>query len=118
MSKQECDNCGMLLTPEDIHCPKCDEHRYAKNKKKTSSVDIAHNLQTVAQAEQQLDIAIREARDQQFGKLRVVVGRGIIRKEIQRSLDTAVWQQRIRDYQVEEHNEGAYILRLEPRNYR
>ncbi|MBT5332235.1 MAG: hypothetical protein HOL48_10700 [Porticoccaceae bacterium] len=113
MARDECDNCGMRLTPEDTHCPKCDEHRYAKNAKKTFSVDIAHNLQTVSQAEQQLDIAIREARDQQFGKLRVVVGRGIIRREIRRSLDTAVWQHRIRDYQVEENNEGAYILRLE-----
>lgn len=116
MPASECYNCGMILLPDDVHCPKCDEHRYAKNHKKTHSVDIAHNLQTVAQAEQQLDMAIRRAREQQFGKLRVVVGRGIIQKEIRRSLDAAQWQNRIRDYQVEPGNEGAYLLRLQPRS--
>lgn len=115
MISEPCDNCGMLLSPEDIHCPKCDTHRYAKNRKRMLSVDIAHNMQTLEQAEQQLDNAIREARKKQFGKLRVIVGRGIIRKEIRLSLDTAQWQQRIRSYQTEPYNEGAYILHLSPR---
>lgn len=103
----------MALTPEDIHCPKCDEHRYAKNRNKTFNVDIAHNMQTLIQAEQQLDNAIRQAREEKFGKLKIIVGRGIIRQEIRRSLDAALWQNRIRDYHPEEGNDGAYILRLQ-----
>ena len=111
-----CDNCGMALSPQDIHCPKCDEHRYAKNRKQSFSVDIAHDMQTVAQAEQQLDDALRKARKEKFGSLKIIVGRGIIRKEIRRTLDTAQWQNRIRDYQVEKHNEGAYLIRLNLRD--
>jgi DNA-nicking Smr family endonuclease len=106
----------MVLAPEDVHCPKCDEHRYAKNRNKTFSVDIAHNMQTVAQAEQQLDNAIRKARDEKFGRLKIIVGRGIIQTEIRRSLDAAQLQNRIRDYRVEENNEGAYLIRMSARD--
>jgi len=52
MPKDSCNNCGMLIQPEELHCPKCDEHRYTKNHKKTLSIDIAHGRQTLAQAEQ------------------------------------------------------------------
>jgi hypothetical protein len=104
----------MHMTPQDIHCPKCDEHRYAQNRKKTLSIDIAHDMQTLIQAEQQFDAAIRQAREEQYGKLKLIVGRGRIRQEIRRSLDTAQWQNRIRSYKPEDNNDGAYILLLPP----
>lgn len=114
MPKNSCNNCGMLLNPEQQNCPKCDEHRCAKNHKQTLSVDIAHGRQTLAQAEQQLDQAIENAIAEQFGNLKIIVGRGLIREEIRRSLDAAQWQNRIRDYQPEKNNQGAYIIQMPP----
>ena len=104
----------MQLGTEDIHCPKCDEHRYAKNRTKTLVVDIAHNRQRLEQAEFQLDKAIDQAIAENFGALKVIVGGGIIRQEIPKSLDAALWQKRIGDYQPEDKNAGAYIIQLKP----
>ena len=112
MPKDSCNNCGMLIQPEELHCPKCDHHRYTKNHKKTLSIDIAHGRQTLAQAEQQLDQAIEKAIAEQFGKLKLIVGRGLIRGEIRHSLDAAQWQDRIREYQPEKNNLGAYIIQM------
>jgi len=114
VADDSCTNCGMLLNPENTNCPKCDEHRYAKNRKLTLSIDIAHARQTLAQAEQQLDQAIEQAMTEQFGNLKIIVGRGLIRDEIHRSLDAAQWQNRIRDYQPEKYNQGAYVIQMHP----
>lgn len=112
MPKDSCHNCGMSIQPEELHCPKCDEHRYAKNHKQTLSIDIAHGRRTLAQAEQQLDQAIENAIAEQFGYLKIIVGRGLIREEIHRSLDAAQWQGQIREYQPEKNNLGAYIIQM------
>ena len=113
MARDSCNGCGMQLNSEDIICPKCDEHRFAKNHGQTLSIDIAHGRQTLAQAETQLDGAIDQAIQEQFGKLKIIVGRGLIREEIGRSLDAAKWQGRIRDYQPERNNQGAYIIQMQ-----
>ena len=102
----------MQLKAEALNCPKCDTHRYAHNRTKTLIVDIAHNRQSLAQSELQLDRAIEQAQQQEFGALKIIVGRGLIQQEIRRSLDTAQWQNRIRDFQSEPNNPGAYIIQM------
>ena len=107
----------MQMSPEEMHCAKCDQHRFAKNRGKTLRIDIAHNRQKLHQAEYQLDRAIDQANTEKFSTLKIIVGRGLIRDEIRRSLDNALWQKRIKDYRLEEHNAGAYILKMhQPKN--
>ena len=112
MATSTCHHCGMQLDSEQLHCPKCDTGRYAQNHTQTLVVDIAHNRQSLAQSEAQLDQAIKQARQEEFSALKIIVGRGLIRQEIRRSLDTALWQNRIRDFQSEPNNPGAYIIQM------
>lgn len=108
----QCANCGMDVAGALHYCPKCDVPRYAHNRRKVLSADIAHDGQTLADAERQLDALLRQAAIQNFGRVRIITGRGLISQEILRTLDAALWQERIREYRHEEHNPGALIIQM------
>jgi len=93
-------------------CPKCDYGRFEQNRGQLVSVDIAHNLQTVEIAAQQFYSALAQARREQYSELEVVVGGGLIKREIAGILEAEVWKESIREFWQEPRNRGAYILKL------
>jgi len=78
----DCHSCGMYIDESLSECPKCDAGVYAHNHAETITVDIAHNRQSVAQASTQFYDALESATLQQFGKLRIIVGSGLIKNDI------------------------------------
>ena len=94
------------------HCPKCDFGRFEHNIGQRMSVDVAHSMQTVLVATEQFYDALAQAKRECFSELEVVVGGGLINREIARILEAEAWKESIRDYYQEPHNHGAYILRL------
>lgn len=112
MSVLDCANCGMTYEADLDNCPKCDFGKYEQNLTNTLTRDIAHNRQTVRLAEQEFYRAIEDAKQQGYGRLRLIVGGGIIREETQNLLDTAVWQKNITGFEIEHPNKGAFLVRL------
>ena len=76
------------------------------------SVDVAHSMQTVVVATEQFYDALAQAKRECFSELEVVVGGGLINREIARILEAETWKESIRDFHQEPHNRGAYILKL------
>lgn len=108
----QCYQCGMSYPANEKTCPKCDFGRYEQNKGKQTTVDVAHNLQTVDQATQQFYSALADAKRQNYSTLRVIVGGGLINREIGRVLETELWKKQIRSFEKEPYNQGAYLVRL------
>lgn len=111
-SNWTCGNCGMAAEGGAPRCPKCDFPRHGENSSRTVTVDIAHTGQTLKEAELLLIEAIDSASRERYGWLRVITGRGLINRETPTMLETAQWQGKIRGYELEEHNPGAFLIRL------
>lgn len=94
------------------NCPKCDFGRFEQNIGQRMSIDIAHSMQTLVMATEQFYDALTQAKRECFSELEVVVGGGLINREIASILEAEVWKKSIKDYRQEPHNRGAYILRL------
>lgn len=107
-----CANCGMIFDIGLGRCPKCDAHPYSENRRCTLTVDIAHQGQRLDEALEEFEEALEMARDQGYGYLRLIVGSGKINRELAKDLDTAMWRGLIRDYQHENSNKGAYLVRM------
>jgi len=91
-------------------CPKCDWHPQADNPNKTMEVDIGHNEQTVPEALGEFERALAKAHRQQYGQLRVIVGRRQINRALRPVLETQKRKGRLRSFMLE--NPGSYLLRL------
>ncbi|MFX4227606.1 MAG: hypothetical protein ACFHHU_06900 [Porticoccaceae bacterium] len=102
----------MSYDASETHCPKCDFGRFEQNRGQLFSVDIAHNRQTVEVAIQQLYSALVQAGREQYSELEVIVGGGLINREIAVILEAEVWKGSIRSFRQEPLNRGAYILKL------
>jgi len=107
-----CFQCGMNYPDNEKRCPKCDFGRFEQNRGAMTSVDIAHNLQTVDQATQEFYSALAQAKRDCYSELEIIVGGGLINQEISKILDAEVWKNSIKKYWQEPHNRGAYILKL------
>lgn len=108
----QCFKCGMSYDASETHCPKCDFGRFEQNRGQQFSVDIAHNRQTVETAVQQFYSALEQAGREQYSELEIIVGGGLINREIASTLEAEVWKGSIRSFRQEPHNRGAYILKL------
>lgn len=113
MADWQCSQCGMELPGGEQTCPKCDTARFAENRRQTLVADIAHDGQTLQDAERQLDQLLRQARLENYGRIRLITGRGLIHQEVDRWLDAALWQERISDYRAEANNPGAILISIE-----
>lgn len=102
----------MSYDASESHCPKCDFGRFEQNRGQQFAVDIAHNRQTVETAVQQFYSALEQASREQYSELEIIVGGGLIRREIATILEAEVWKDSIRSFRQEPHNPGAYILKL------
>lgn len=94
------------------HCPKCDFGRFEQNREQRLVVDIAHNRQTIDVATHQFYDALNQAKRELYAELEIIVGNGLINREIANILEAEVWNTSIRSYRQEPHNRGAYILKL------
>ena len=105
-----CQQCGMEYPEQYRNCPKCDYGRFEQNADQSFSVDIAHNMQTLLQAEQQFYDALAQAVRENYAQLRLVVGGGLINREAERWLQAELWKERITSFQHEQGNSGAYLV--------
>ncbi len=113
LGSRECLQCGFIVDdPEIATCPKCDAVLGKQTDGSIRTVDIAHRQETVSEAVDKLRKAVNRHRKSRTQSLRVIVGGGIIRKEIIASLNQMRARRLIKDYQPEKGNHGAYMLKL------
>jgi|TARA_B110000116_G_C16635398_1_gene490333 triosephosphate isomerase len=110
---RECLECGFIVDePEVRDCPKCDAVLGKQTDGSTQTIDIGHDHETVNDAVEKLRMAVNQHRKGTTQKLRVVVGGGVIREKIVTTLNQMRARGRIKSYQFEKGNSGAYMVRL------
>jgi hypothetical protein len=107
-----CATCGMVYSISAGRCPKCDARPFSENRRATLTIDIAHGGQRVHEALVEFQEALEMAQEQGYGYLRLIVGSGRINQELARDLEAAIWRGQIKNYQYEDPNKGAYLVRM------
>lgn len=102
----------MAVDGRSTHCPKCDADLSAQTDGSMLHVDIAHQRETIPEALRKLQRALEEARDGHAQALRVVVGRGLIRDEVQSQLGWLKHSAEVLDYDHDRDNTGAIVIQL------
>jgi hypothetical protein len=97
------------------HCPKCDSDLAAQTDGSVLHADIAHQRETIPDAMHKLQQALDEARDGHARAVRLVVGRGLIRDEIQRHLSWLKHSGEVLDFDHDEGNTGVIVIQLRQR---
>ena len=80
--QQTCLECGMSVSEETPHCPKCDNPLNLQHDGSTFTIDIAHQGERVNEALQKMQSEIDLARKGVSKNIRLVVGSGLIRDEV------------------------------------
>lgn len=120
-AQRRCRDCGFpqntpALTldalPPRLICLKCDANLYAQHDGSCRTVDIAHSQETVWRALRKLDAALLEGWASEAATLRVVVGGGMIRREILGQLTHYQRLGRLKAFAEDSPNRGAILLRL------
>jgi len=114
MSEIYCLECGMHADLRQRRCPKCDNRLDLQTDGSTVTIDIAHHGERVRDALQKMQAAIRESRRGVAKYLRLVVGTGVIREEVEIALREAEHRRQIVHFQVEGKNAGAFLVQLKP----
>lgn len=121
--QRECLACGMPADcgrlhlddlPPRLHCLKCDSDVFAQSDGSRLTCDIAHRHETVPQALRKLDSALLEAWRSTARDLRLVVGGGVIRREVLGQLHHYRSRGYLLDYAEESPNHGAVLVRIRP----
>lgn len=108
-------DCGRLHLPDlppRLHCLKCDSELFAQSDGSRLTIDIAHRHETVAQALRKLDAALVEAWQSSARDLRLVVGGGVIRREVLGQLHYYRGCGYLLDYAEESPNHGAVLVKI------
>ena len=74
--------------------------------------DIAHHGERVRDALMKLQDLVDELRASPTGNLRLIVGHGLIKEEVQHTLATMLFRKDILDFSQDGRNTGAFIIRL------
>ena len=93
-------------------CPKCDNNLLEQHDGSTVTVDIAHNHETVAEANRKLTRLLDREGAGITQSLRVIVGNGKIREDILARLDFLQRSKEIVRYTIEPGNRGAVLIQL------
>ncbi len=112
MPEKECLVCGMAVSAAMLQCPKCDNALDEQHDGSTVTVDIAHNHETVREANQKLDRALDSARQSFARNIRVILGNGRIREDVLGRLEYMKRTGDIVRYTVEKGNRGAVVIQL------
>lgn len=94
------------------HCPKCDSELALQSDGSVLHADIAHQRETIPVALRKLQQALDEARSGNARAIRLVVGRGLIRDEVQRQLSWLQHSGGVISYDHDEDNTGAIVIQL------
>lgn len=114
MTEYYCLECGMLIDRRQRRCPKCDNRLDLQTDGSTITIDIAHHGERVRDALQKMNHAIRDTKGGFAKYLRLVVGTGVIREEVEISLREAEHRRQIVRFDVEGRNPGAFLVQLKP----
>ena len=119
--ERECLNCGMLhdlpipdVTERgtEVYCIKCDSELLTQSDGSRLTRDIAHQQETVSEAERKLLATLNEAWRGYASTVRLIVGGGRIREAVQGQLyyyrSTGV----VLDYSEPRGNPGAIVVTL------
>jgi hypothetical protein len=107
-----CLECGMSVSLDMRHCPKCDNALDLQHDGTTITVDIAHNGERVSEALQKMQMEIALARKGVARNIRLVVGSGLIRDEVLLVLRDLEFRGDVKDFEPELFNAGAVLVRL------
>jgi hypothetical protein len=119
--RRECLICGMPADcgrlhledlPPRLQCLKCDSELFAQSDGSCLTRDIAHGHETVPQALRKLDTALLEAWRSSARDLRLIVGGGVIRREVLGQLHYYRSCGYLLDYAEESPNHGAVLVRI------
>jgi hypothetical protein len=112
MKRRDCLDCGFIAVHGETNCPKCDAVLSAQTDGSWAIVDIAHDRETIRQATDKLDLAIRKHLAGHTQYLRVVIGRGRIQSAIWPHLSSLQKAGRIQGFAEEARNRGAVVVTL------
>lgn len=112
MIEVSCLDCGMILDEHVKHCPKCDNVIDQQTDGSTITVDIAHQGETVRAALMKLDRELELGRSGIAKNLRFIVGTGLIREEVLRTLNDLQRRSAIIRFNAEAHNPGAIVIQI------
>ncbi|MFT4862220.1 MAG: hypothetical protein ACI95C_001438 [Pseudohongiellaceae bacterium] len=107
-----CLDCGMDVSADMSHCPKCDNALNLQHDGSTITVDIAHNGERVSEALEKMQQEIEVARKGVAKRIRLVVGSGLIRDEVLLALRDLKFRGDVIDFDPEFANSGAVLIVL------
>ena len=108
----DCLECGMILSREMARCPKCDDLLDAQTDGHITTVDIAHDRETVRDAITKLNKTLDAVNRDRGAGARFIVGTGRIREAVGAELATYLYRNDILSYEFEGKNEGAILVML------
>jgi len=121
-NKIDCLQCGMILSREMSHCPKCDDLLDQQTDGHVVTVDIAHDRETVRVAITKLNKTLDEVNRDRGAGARFIVGSGRIREAIGAELRireaigaelaTYLYRKEILSFEFEGNNQGAILVML------
>lgn len=119
--QRECLVCGMPAVvnrlqledlPPQLICQKCDSNLYVQSDGSILTCDIAHQHETVSKALQKLEAALVDAWQSNCQQLRLIVGGGVIRRDVLGQLHYYQGNGYLLSYTEESPNRGAVLVRI------
>jgi|TARA_B100001093_G_scaffold103000_1_gene95175 predicted nucleic acid-binding Zn-ribbon protein len=107
-----CEQCGSIWEHGLEDCAKCGWDLRLLNRSKTWTYDIAHQQETVAEAVDKMYATLDYGIHKKYGKVKLIVGSGKIRVEIEKILSHLKFSKKIKFYTCQNKNPGAYIVVL------
>lgn len=107
-----CLDCGMSIDEGISRCPKCDNFLDSQHDGSITTIDIAHEGETVDEALCKMLAEVEAARNGVELYLRLIVGSGVIRDEVLAALRGLQADGDVKSFEVESSNAGAIKLRL------
>ena len=105
----------MAIMMDEQFCPKCDSEIRLQSDGSVLTQDIAHQGERVSEAVAKLDELMRDGYAGRTAKLRLIVGSGLIREEINIVLGGYLFRKEIIAFAQEGRNQGAIIVTLRGR---
>ncbi|MFT7685949.1 MAG: hypothetical protein ACI9FB_001294 [Candidatus Azotimanducaceae bacterium] len=102
----------MAIINSALNCPKCDSVILKQSDGSTVTYDIAHQGEYVRHALMKLQELMDELLMSPTGNLRLIVGNGLIKNEVNYFLADMQFRNDIRGFAQDGKNSGAIMVRL------
>ena len=107
-----CLQCGMSIKFHVNICPKCDNNLERQTDGSTITIDIAHKGERVHEALEKMEDAIAMAKKGTAQFLNLIVGGGVIRKDVLHFLVAIERRREIKSFKQDNQNAGIIIVKL------